>query len=1100
MKFNTLFISKLFLLFFILNSCDNSEAKSDSIELTGGLELMSSTHTGINFNNSITESETVNHIYYNQIYSGSGVAIGDLNNDGYPDIYFGGNQVGDKLYVNKGDLNFEDISKKSKISQSPGWTWGITMADVNSDGYLDIYVCRNGESMNPNDRKNKLFINNKDLTFTESASEYGIADKGFSSQAVFFDMDNDGDLDMYLVNQIPDSRLFKRYKNIPKKRYQLYKDKVYKNDGGKFTEVSEDIGLGDGYTYGLSVSASDLNNDGWTDLFISNDYDEPDFLYYNNGDGTFKNVILDKIKHISRFSMGTDTGDINNDGAIDLLTLDMAAEDHYRSKTNMRSMNAQEFKEMIDKGDHHQYMFNTLQLNNGSGEFSDIANIAGISKTDWSWAGLLVDLDNDGFKDIVISNGVKKDVRNNDFLTGLYEKLKTDSQDFFDMSKLAPSNPLPNYIYKNKNGYEFENVTKKWGFDMPSFSHGLSYADLDNDGDLDIVSNNMETEASIYKNNTNGNYLKVELEGSPKNTFGYGTKVIIYHNNKIQIEENTVTRGYFSSKEPKLFFGLGKEKTIDSMRVIWPDNKTLTYNDIDVNKTIRVKYSKASDLYVNNKTSKTVLINENAKDIGIDYIHNENEFDDFAEEVLLPHKLSNNGPFSASGDVNNDGLDDVFIGGAAGQEGVLFIQTTNGKFIKSKSKPWAVDKKSEDLGALFFDLDADGDKDLYVTSGGSEFKQGNKLLKDRVYINDGLGNFSKKNNAIPNIYESTQTVKASDIDSDGDLDLFIGTRLISGKYTFPATSYILINDKGILKKASNDVAPDLTNIGMVTDAVFSDIDKDNDEDLVIVGEWMKVKILENNAGKFKDNSDKFGDYIGKSRGLWWSITANDIDNDGDDDYIVGNLGKNNKFKASKEHPFKVYANDFDGNGTNDVVLAKYYKDGYVPMRGKECTTQQMPYVGEKFKDFHSFASSKLIDILPENKIDEGIVYEISNFKSIVLINNNGILEPMYLPIQAQTSPIKSSLIDDFNNDGFKDLLLVGNHYGVEVETVRYDAGYGSLFLGDGKNNFKFLPSSKSGIYIPKDSRFISSLKTTEEENIYLSTNNNSTITVFKKNN
>ena len=1100
MKFNTLFISTLFLLFFILNSCDNSEAKSDSIELTGGLELMSSTHTGINFNNSITESETVNHIYYNQIYSGSGVAIGDLNNDGYPDIYFGGNQVGDKLYVNKGDLSFEDISKKSKISQSPGWTWGITMADVNSDGYLDIYVCRNGESMNPNDRKNKLFINNKDLTFTESASEYGIADKGFSSQAVFFDMDNDGDLDMYLVNQIPDSRLFKRYKNIPKKRYQLYKDKVYKNDGGKFTEVSEDIGLGDGYTYGLSVSASDLNNDGWTDLFISNDYDEPDFLYYNNGDGTFKNVILDKIKHISRFSMGTDTGDINNDGAIDLLTLDMAAEDHYRSKTNMRSMNAQEFKEMIDKGDHHQYMFNTLQLNNGSGEFSDIANIAGISKTDWSWAGLLVDLDNDGFKDIVISNGVKKDVRNNDFLTGLYEKLKTDSQDFFDMSKLAPSNPLPNYIYKNKNGYEFENVTKKWGFDMPSFSHGLSYADLDNDGDLDIVSNNMETEASIYKNNTNGNYLKVELEGSPKNTFGYGTKVIIYHNNKIQIEENTVTRGYFSSKEPKLFFGLGKEKTIDSMRVIWPDNKTLTYNDIDVNKTIRVKYSKASDLYVNNKTSKTVLINENAKDIGIDYIHNENEFDDFAEEVLLPHKLSNNGPFSASGDVNNDGLDDVFIGGAAGQEGVLFIQTTNGKFIKSKSKPWAVDKKSEDLGALFFDLDADGDKDLYVTSGGSEFKQGNKLLKDRVYINDGLGNFSKKNNAIPNIYESTQTVKASDIDADGDLDLFIGTRLISGKYTFPATSYILINDKGILKKASNDVAPDLTNIGMVTDAVFSDIDKDNDEDLVIVGEWMKVKILENNAGKFKDNSDKFGDYIGKSRGLWWSITANDIDNDGDDDYIVGNLGKNNKFKASKEHPFKVYANDFDGNGTNDVVLAKYYKDGYVPMRGKECTTQQMPYVGEKFKDFHSFASSKLIDILPENKIDEGIVYEISNFKSIVLINNNGILEPMYLPIQAQTSPIKSSLIDDFNNDGFKDLLLVGNHYGVEVETVRYDAGYGSLFLGDGKNNFKFLPSSKSGIYIPKDSRFISSLKTTEEENIYLSTNNNSTITVFKKNN
>tara|TARA_B110000003_G_scaffold152808_2_gene153526 strand:- start:40742 stop:44047 length:3306 start_codon:yes stop_codon:yes gene_type:complete len=1100
MRFNTSSILILILTVTLFCSCNPAEKNLTSKELISGLELVSKEHSGISFNNAIKESETVNHIYYNQIYSGSGVAIGDLNNDGFPDIYFGGNQIGDKLYLNKGDLKFEDISKKSKITQSPGWTWGITMADINTDGYLDIYVCRNGESMNPNDRKNKLFINNKDLTFTESASEYGIADKGFSSQAVFFDMDNDGDLDMYLVNQIPDSRLFKRYKNIPKKRYQLYKDKVYKNEGGKFKEVSEDIGLGDGYTYGLSVSASDLNNDGWTDLYISNDYDDPDFLYYNNGDGTFKNVILDKIKHISRFSMGTDTGDINNDGAIDLLTLDMAAEDHYRSKTNMRSMNAQEFKEMIDKGGHHQYMFNTLQLNNGSGEFSDIASIAGISKTDWSWAGLLVDLDNDGFKDIIISNGVKKDVRNNDFLTGLYEKLKTESQDFYDMSKLAPSNPLPNYIYKNKNGYEFENVTEKWGFDMPSFSHGLSYADLDNDGDLDVVTNNMESEAFVYKNNTNGNYLKINFEGSANNTFGYGTKVIIYHNNKIQIGENTVTRGYFSSKEPNLFFGLGFENKIDSMRVIWPDSKTLTYQNILANKTITAKYSKASKpKLIVDSNSKTLLAEIKAKDIGLDYTHKENEFDDFAEEVLLPHKLSNNGPFSVSDDVNNDGLDDIFIGGATGQEGTLFLQSINGKFIKSKSKPWAIDKKSEDLGALFFDLDSDGDKDLYVTSGGSEFKKGNKLLKDRIYINDGLGNFTKNNKAVPNVYESTQTVKASDIDSDGDLDLFIGTRLISGKYTFPATSYILINENGVLKKASKKIAPSLTNIGMVTDAVFSDIDNDNDEDLIIVGEWMKVRILENSKGTFKDSSKKFGDFIDKSRGLWWSITANDIDNDGDDDYILGNLGKNNKFKATKEHPFKVYANDFDGNGTNDVVLAKYYKDGYVPMRGKECTTQQMPYVGEKFKDFHSFASSKLIDILPEKKIEDAIVYEISNFKSIILINNKGRLVAQSLPIQAQTSPIKSSLVDDFNNDGYKDLLLVGNHYGVEVETVRYDGGYGSLFLGDGKNTFTFLPPSKSGLYISKDSRFISSIKTTKEEKIYLSTNNNTSLSLFKKN-
>ena len=1098
MKFKVKSLLRLIVSFAILNSCTTSQRDSNPKELIGGLELLPSQQTGITFNNAITESETINHIYYNQIYSGSGVAIGDLNNDGLPDIYFGGNQVKDKLYLNKGGLKFQDISETSKISRSSGWTWGVTMADVNADGYLDIYVCRNGESMNPTDRKNQLFINNKDLTFTESGIKYGLADKGFSSQAVFFDMDNDGDLDMYLVNQIPDSRLFKRYKNIPKERYQLYKDKLYKNEGGTFKEVSKDIGLADGFTYGLSVSASDLNNDGWTDLYVSNDYDEPDFMYYNNGDGTFENVILDKIKHISRFSMGTDTGDINNDGSIDLLTLDMASEDHYRSKTNMRSMNAQEFKEMIDKGDHHQYMFNTLQLNNGSGSFSDIANIAGIAKTDWSWAGLLADLDNDGYKDIIISNGVKKDVRNNDFLTGLYEELKTDSKDFYKMSKLAPSNPLSNYIYKNKNGYEFENVTKEWGFDLPSFSHGLSYADLDNDGDLDIVTNNMGSEASIYKNNSNGNYLKVEFEGSAKNTFGYGAKVIVYNKDKIQLAENSVTRGYFSSKEPNLFFGLGKEKTVDSLKVIWPDRKVQVYHNLKVNKILTAKHAKAKSPKAKDLNSKTLFTNINAQDIGLNFTHVENEFDDFSEEVLLPHKLSNNGPFSATSDVNNDGLDDVFIGGAANQAGVLYLQTKEGVFQKSNSTPWEIDRLSEDLGALFFDVDMDGDTDLYVASGGSEFKSGNHLLKDRIYINDGYGNFIKNTKALPNIFESSQAVKASDIDKDGDLDLFVGTRLIAGKYTFPASSYLLLNENGIFKEVQNTLAPDLKQIGMVTDAVFSDIDQDGDEDLLVVGEWMEITVLENTNGSFIKNSKGFG-LSGTTRGFWWSITVSDIDNDGDDDYILGNLGKNNKFKATKEHPFKVYTNDFDGNGTNDVVLAKFYKDDYVPMRGKECTTQQMPYVGEKFKDFHSFASSKLIDILPKETVENAVVYEISSFKSVILINDNGVLNSRPLPIEAQISPIKCTVVEDFNNDGFKDLFVIGNHYGVEVETVRYDAGYGAIFLGDGANNFKFLPPNSSGIFSPSDSRFITPFRTAKKEKIYMVTNNNDSIALFKNN-
>lgn len=1099
MKFNAAFISVLILAGTLFSSCNLSEREINLTELKGGLELLPSKQTGIDFNNTINESIYFNHFYFSQIYSGAGVAIGDLNNDGLPDIFFCGNQVGDKLYINNGGFKFEDITKSSNISKSPGWSWGVTMADVNADGYLDIYVSRNGESMNPLDRKNKLFINNKDLTFTESARSYGLDDAGFSTQAVFFDMDKDGDLDMYQVNQPADSKLFLRHTITPD-GYKYFKDKFYINDNGKFKDVSNEAGISNNFkSYGLSVTVTDFNNDNWVDLYVGNDYAEPDFLYKNNGDGTFTNVINETINHISHLSMGSDSGDINNDGFLDLLTIDMSSEDHYRSKTNMQSMNVDLFNSMVDNGKHHQYMTNTLQVNTGLDGFSDIANIAGISRTDWSWSGLLVDLDNDSWKDIIITNGIKKDVLNNDYIKyikGLNENIS--EEEFFNVAKQAPSLPLSNYAYRNTGNLKFENVSEKWGFNLPSFSSGMAYGDLDNDGDLDVIINNMEQPAFVYENKATGNFLKIQLIGSEKNKFGYDVKAYIYHNGKKQVAQNSVSKGYFSSVEPGLFFGLGNDTKVDSIEVIWPNDKINLFKNIDANTTITAKYSK-SEVRLNNLSNIKSLLSEiRPEEFGLDYTHRENKFDDFKEEVLLPHKLSTNGPFSVTADVNGDNLEDVFIGGASGQEGVLFLQTTNGKFLKSKSKPWAVDKKSEDLSGVFFDIDSDGDKDLYVTSGGSEFKQGSPLLKDRVYMNDGLGNFRKKNQAVPNIYKSTQTVKVSDIDADGDLDLFIGTRLISGKYTFPATSYILINNNGILKEAPKKTAQDLINIGMVTDAVFSDIDNDGDEDLLIVGEWMEIKVLENDNGVFSDSSKKFG-INDNSRGIWWSITKSDLDNDGDDDYILGNLGKNNKFKASEKHPFKVYANDFDGNGTNDVVLAKYYKDGYVPMRGKECTTQQMPYVGEKFKDFHSFASSKLIDILPEETVEEAVVYEISNFESIILINNNGELTAEKLPIQAQISPIKNSLVEDFNNDGFKDILLVGNHYGVEVETVRYDAGYGSLFLGDGKNKFKFLSPDKSGFYTPTDARSVSSIKTNNNGRVYLVTNNNDSLALFKKN-
>ena len=1063
-------------------------------ELIGGLDLLPSEKTGIDFSNTIKESTYFNHYYFGQIYIGSGVAIGDINNDGLPDVFFGGNQVSDRLYLNKGNLEFENITKKSKAAINSGWTWGVTMADVNADGYLDIYVSRNGNSEKPEERRNQLYINNQDLTFTESAQKYGLADVGFSTQAVFFDMDNDGDLDMYQVNQIADKKLLLINK-IPRDQFKFFKDRLYRNDNGKFKDVSESVGITRDIAYGLSVNATDFNNDGWMDLYVANDYAEPDFMYYNNGDGTFRNVINEELKHITQLSMGSDTGDINNDGLLDLMTTDMTPEDHYRSKTNMASMSTEKFEAYVEAGAHYQYMTNTLQINTGLGSFSDIANIAGMSNTDWSWASLLVDLDNDGLKDIIVSNGIKKDVDNNDYRIKL-QNLGSDitAEDLFQISKDAPSQPIANYVYKNKGNLQFEKVTEAWGFDTPSFSNGMAYGDLDNDGDLDVITNNIDAEAFVYENKATGNFLKINVIGPDKNKFGIGAKAVIHHNGNMQVVENTVTRGFLSSVEHGMFFGLGKDIEVQKVEVIWPNGTSNVYENIGANTTITANYADA-ETTVKEKENKALLLTElDPKDLGIDFVHAENDFDEYTEEILLPHNVSQNGPFTASADVNGDGLDDLFIGGAVEQSGVLYLQNENGKFIKNELQPWQKHRSSEDLGCLFMDVDGDSDFDLYIASGGSEYKNGNPLLKDRLYINDGNGKFTHDSSALPEINQSSQCVKASDIDNDGDLDLFVGTRLIPGKYIYPATSYLLLNENGKFRKASEEIAPLLTNIGMVTDAVFTDIDNDNDEDLMIVGEWMEIKVLKNNQGIFEDSSSTFG--LEGTRGIWWSVTASDLDNDGDDDYILGNLGRNNKFKASKEHPFKVYANDFDNNGTNDIVFAKFYKDAYVPMRGRECTSQQMPYVADKFEDYHSFASSKLIDILPEDKVEDAVIYEIESFESLILINENGKLIKQPLPIEAQVSPIKSSMVTDLNNDGYNDIVIVGNHYGVEVETTRYDAGFGAVFLNDGNSNFKFSVPKKSGLYVPLDSRQIIELNHNTNR-IFIITNNDTQPSVFE---
>lgn len=1090
-------VNHVFFLIFIIVFIYSCKQKRDLYpkEIKGGFELLNKDKTGIDFINRIKETDSLNQINFMQIFNGAGVGIGDVNNDGLADIYFCGNQVNDRLYLNKGNFEFEDISEKSGINEFSGWSNGVTMADVNADGLLDIYVSRSGPSLKLKSRQNRLFINKGNLTFQESSKTYGLSDYGFSTQAVFVDFDNDNDLDMYQVNQLPDPRLFNR-ERVSKKHFKYYSDRLYRNNRGIFQNISKEAGIG-GLTHGLSVSASDFNNDGFIDFYVANDYDEPDVLYMNNGDGTFKNKINKSFKHISWFSMGTDAGDINNDGFMDLITLDMASDDHYRSKTNMGSMSAKKFNGLVTSGKHHQYMVNTLQLNTGNGSFLDIGEIAGISKTDWSWAPLFADLDNDGLKDIIISNGIKKDLRNNDFVQKVKSKLRKGKTDYLKMSNEVPSVPISNCIFKNTGQMKFEKVSSNWGFNSPSFSNGVAYGDLDNDGDLDIVTNNIGASAFVYENKATGNYLKIEFEGPENNKLGYGAKVSINQKGVCQTNENIVTRGYLSSVESGIFFGLGKNVDIENVQVAWPDGKICDYKNVSANQTLTAYYSDSKKTLKEEEVSNPFFKSVNPSDIGINFLHKENIYDDFEKQILLPHKLSQNGPFITKGDVNKDGLEDFFVGGASGQSGKLYLQKENSTFYEHSFQPWEKDKKSEDLGCVFIDIDNDEDLDLYVCSGGNEFENNNKLLEDRLYINKGKGEFIKDNSRIPNFRESTECVKKADIDEDGDMDLFVGGRLISGKYPFPANSHILINENGYLIDKTSTIAPVLKSCGLVTDVTFSDYDKDEDLDLIIVGEWMPITILENDKGVFKDKTKMLN--LDKSQGLWWSIKAADIDNDGDDDYVIGNLGMNNKFKASKEKPLKVYATDFDNNGTNDVILAKSYKDDYVPLRGRECMSQQMPFISEKFTDYHNFASSKLTDILPNKKIEEAINYQIENFQSILLLNEGGHFVQKVLPIEAQVSTLKSVEILDVNKDGYKDLLVFGNHFPVEVETVRYDAGIGLLLLGKGNGEFKSVSSLKSGINVPYDSRDVQIINNKSGEKLVIITNNDAKISVLKSN-
>ncbi len=1104
------FIFTFFIIVLFLSCGDNSktiplstsEIDPASIQLFNQLPASS---TGISFNNAIEENLKMNYLKYDGLYMGAGVGVGDINNDGLPDLYFSGNMVPDKLYLNKGDMKFEDITVSAGIVDDPNdWSTGVSFADVNNDGHLDIYVCKFLVEDNAA-RTNHLYINNGDLTFSEKALEYGISDAGFSIQANWLDIDKDGFLDLYVANQPPTPVEMKRA--LKDKRNYAYTDRLYHNNGNNtFTDVTGEAGITN-YSFSLSAIVRDMNRDGWPDIYVACDYEEPDIFYQNNGNGTYTNIANEAIRHMSNFSMGADIADINNDGWLDIYTADMVAADNYRLKTNMSGMNPQKFWELANAGYHYQYMFNALQLNNGNGTYSEIGQLAGVSSTDWSWSTLLGDFDNDGYPDLHVTNGQLRDVRNNDYAKKKREYVAAQKEagiekiDPLKVMELAPSVKIPNFIYKNNGDLTFTDLSMTWGHGTPTFTNGSAYADLDGDGDLDIITNNSNDPAGIFENISSdkglNNYLRLSLRGDGKNLGAIGTFVEIeYGSGEKQVQELSPIRGYMSTSEAVLHFGLGKNAKVNKLTAIWPDGRSTVLSDVKANQLLVISQKDAIGTG-DNLIKETALLVHDTSQVGIDFKHTENEYDDYAREILIPHKMSTLGPCLAKADVNGDGKEDFFIGGPIGQSGEIYAQTSDGQFQKTSMNSFSQDKNSEDIGALFFDADGDGDADLYVVSGGNEYEENSTNYQDRIYLNDGKGNFTKANGMLPKMNSSGATVAASDFDKDGDLDLFVGGRQVPGKYGMTPKSFLLKNEDGKFKDFTNEIAEGLQEVGMVTTALWMDYDGDNDEDLMIAGEWMGLTCYENNEGKLTDVSKSVG--WENTEGWWNNLTVADIDNDGDQDLIAGNLGLNIKYKASKDQPFTLYIKDFDDNGTHDVYLG-YYEDGVCyPVRGRECSSQQLPFIKDEFKDYDKFGKATIDEVLGARK--EGAEYRnVKMFESVYIENlGDGEFELHHLPNEAQISPIFGIVSQDFNGDGNLDLLIGGNYYNREIETTRSDAGIGQILLGDGKGNFNPMQSYKTGLALYKDVRAIEILDQGSGNPTIIVANNNDAMQIYKMN-